>query len=141
MFKTSAQVHIPSQMFLAHTPSNFFEIYFYIINLYLRLSNGPFPHVYRPEFCMHLHSVPCRIHAPLFILLYVIIFIKFYLPQLNNIKVVQLEMMSNQAGTENYISGKVTLYYLCVNVFRNRNFILSTRISRKSRSYTFMLQF
>jgi hypothetical protein len=90
---------------------------------------------------MNFYSVTCRVHAPLLILLYVIIFLKFYLPQLNNIKVVQLEIMSKHARTENYISVKVTLYYLCVNAFRNGNSILSLRIPRKSRSYTLMLQF
>jgi hypothetical protein len=93
-------------MLLAHTPSNFFEIPSYIIHLYLRLSNGPFPQVYRPGFYMHLYSVPYRIHEPLFIFLFVMIFLRFYLPQLNNIKVVQLEMMSDHAQTKNYINGK-----------------------------------
>lgn len=111
-------------MLLAHNPPNFFEIHSSIIHLYLRLSNGPFPHVYRQEFYMHLYSVPCRIHELLFIFLYVIIFVMFYLPQLNNIKVVQLEMMSNHAQTKNYISGKVVLYYLCVNAFRNKKIFI-----------------
>jgi len=84
-------------MLLAHNPSNFFQIPSYIIHLYLPLSNGPFPQIYRPEFYMHLYFVPYRIHEPLFIFLFVIIFVKFYLPQLNNINVVQVEMMSNHA--------------------------------------------
>ena len=46
----------------------------------------------------------------------------FYLPQLNNRKVVQLQMISQ---TKNYISGKFALYYLCVNAFRNRKSLFS----------------
>jgi hypothetical protein len=51
---------------------------------------------------VHLYSVPCRIHEPFFIFLNVIIFVMFCFPQLNNIKVFQLEMMSNHAQTKNY---------------------------------------